>query len=148
MSTSVELQKLQTVWEPPPTRPLEEAVWHAWLTKGRAQDRRSGAARVMAVKWVTIAGLLAAAALWSHLTPYDVVVRFAVAASAILIMFQALQSRRYAFGGVFAALALLYNPVAPVFSFSGNWQRTLVLASAIPFVVSLAWRNVKLAHND
>ncbi|MEN6603122.1 MAG: DUF6804 family protein [Bryobacteraceae bacterium] len=100
------------------------------------------------MKWVTIAGLLAAAALWTHLTPYEVVVRFMVAASSILVMFQAFQSRRYAFGIVFGALVLLYNPVVPVFNFSGDWQRTFVLASAIPFVVSLAWRNVRMAHND
>jgi low affinity Fe/Cu permease len=48
-------------------------------------------------------------------------------------------------GAVFAALALLYNPVAPVFSFSGTWQRALVVATAIPFVTSLAWRDLKVA---
>lgn len=49
---------------------------------------------------------------------------------------------------LFAALALLYNPVAPVFSFSGDWQRALLIASAIPFGVSLTWRKQRLAHND
>jgi hypothetical protein len=34
-----------------------------------------------------------------------------------------------------------------VFSFSGDWQRALLVASGVPFVVSLAWRNVRLAHN-
>jgi len=43
----------------------------------------------------------------------------------------------YASAAVFAAVALLYNPVAPVFSFSGDWPRALVLASALPFVASL-----------
>jgi len=60
-------------------------VWHAWLTKGRAQDRRSGAGRLKAVKWVTIAGLLAAAALWTQFIPHE---------------------------AVSGALALLCNPVA------------------------------------
>jgi hypothetical protein len=35
-----------------------------------------------------------------------------------------------------------------VFSFSGTWQRALVVASAIPFVISLAWRDRKAAHID
>jgi hypothetical protein len=93
-----------------------------------------------AVKWVSIAALRVAAGLWSQLMPYEVLVRFIVAAGAIVVMFQAFQARNYAVAAVFAALALLYNPVAPVFSFSGDWQRVLVVGSAVPFVVSLAWR--------
>jgi hypothetical protein len=72
-----------------------------------------------AVKSVSIVALLAAAGLWPHGMPYEVVVRFVVAAGALL-----------------AVLALLYDPVVPVFSFSGDWQRGLVVASALPFVVS------------
>jgi hypothetical protein len=70
-----------------------------------------------------------------------------LAAGAILVMFQTFQARQYAFAAVFGALALLYNPVAPVFSFSGDWQRALVLSSAVPFIASLAGRNVRQAHN-
>ena len=83
-----------------------------------------------------------------HLTPYEVVVRFIVAGGAIVVMFHAFHARDYAFAAVFGALALLYNPVAPVFSFSGDWQRALVVASAVPFFASLAWRDARPAHND
>lgn len=145
MSTSVELQGSREVWQPPLAKPLDEAVWQAWMVKGREQDRRSSAARVKAVKWVSAAALLVAAGLWSHLRPYEVVVRFIVAAGAIVVMFQAFHARHYAFAAVFGALALLYNPVAPVFSFSGDWQRVVVFASAVPFVASLVWRNVRPA---
>jgi hypothetical protein len=48
---------------------------------------------------------------------------------------------------VFGALALLYNPVVPLFSFSGEWQSVFVMASTVPFIVSLTWRNAKLASN-
>ena len=143
MSTSVGLRELPNTWDPPPSEPLDEARWHAWVEKGHAQDRRSSAARVKAVKWVSLAGLLAVAGFWSHLAPYDVVVRFIVAAGAIVVMLHALRAGHYAFAAVFAALALLYNPLAPVFSFSGDWQRALVVASAAPFVASLASRNVE-----
>lgn len=141
-------EERQSTWAPPAAKPLDEGVWQAWVAKGRAQDRRSGAALAKAVTWVSIAGLLAAAGLWSHRAPYEIVLRFIVAAGAIVVMFQAFQARHYAFTAVFGALALLFNPVVPVFSFSGDWQRVLVIASAVPFIASLAWRKVRLARND
>lgn len=147
MSDLVGLQEPRSGWQQTSAKPLDESVWQAWLAKGRAQDGRSCAARVKAVNWVSIVGLLIVVGLWSDLTPYDVVVRFMLAAGAILVMLQTFQARQYAFAAVFGALALLYNPVAPVFSFSGDWQRALVLSSAVPFIASLAGRNVRQAHN-
>jgi hypothetical protein len=148
MSSSVELQGSRELWEPALAKPLDEAVWQAWLAKNRGQGRRRSAARMKAVNWVSIAGLLAAAGLWSRLTLYDVVVRFIMAAGAIVVMFQAFHARRYALAAVFGAPALVYNPVAPAFSLSGGWQRAVALASAAPFVASLAWRNVRTEHNE
>jgi len=136
-----------TVWAPPAARPLDEAVWRAWVARGRAHDRRGSAARISAVKWASIAAL-GAAALWSHLAPLEVAVRFLVTAGAMVVLFQALQARYYSVSAVFGALAVSYNPVAPVFSFSGDWQRVLVVVSTLPFVASLSWRNERLAHND
>ena len=116
--------------------------------KGRAREQRSNAARVKAATWVSIGGLLAIAGLWSHLTPYEVIVRFIVAATAMVVMFQAFHARHYAVAAVFGGLALLYNPVLPTFSFSGDWQRTLVVASTVPFAASLAWHNARTEQND
>jgi hypothetical protein len=93
------------------------------------------------VKWVSIAGLLAAIGYWPHPSPYDVVVRFVVAAGALATMVHALRARDYFVAAVFGALVVLYNPVAPTFRFSGQWQIALLVASAVPFVASLAWRN-------
>ena len=98
------------------------------------------------MKWASIAGLLAAAGLWSHLAPFEVVVRFLVTAGAMVVLFQAFQARHYAVAAVFGALAVFYNPVAPAFSFSGDWQRAAVAASAVPFVAALAWRNSRTKH--
>ena len=131
----------------PASKPLNEAVWQAWIAKGRTQDRRSSTLRIKAVKWVSVAGLLAATGLWSQFAPLDVIVRFIVTAGALVVMSQALGSRHYVFAAVFGALALLYNPVAPVLSFAGDWQRAVLVASAAPFLLSLAWRDVRLAHN-
>jgi Flp pilus assembly protein TadB len=148
MSTSVAQQELRQVWEPPLSKPLDEGVWQKWVAKGRTEDRRGSAALVKAATWVSIAALLAAAGLWSYLTPYDIVIRFIVAAGAIVMLLHTFHARQYAFAAVFGALALLYNPVAPVFGFSGDWQRAVVAASAAPFAASLAWRKIRKAHND
>ncbi len=147
MSTTVGLKESPSRWEVPSAEPFDEAVWRAWLAKGRARDRQGSAARTKAVKWVPIVGLLASAGLWSYLAPYEVVVRFVVAAGAVFTMFQAFHARRYAFAVVFGALAVLFNPVVPVFSYSGDWHRTLLVASALPFMASLAWRDARLVHN-
>lgn len=122
----------------PPVKPLDEAVWNAWVARGRAQDRRDSAARVRAIEWVSVAALLAAAALWSRVAPYETVVRFIVCAGAMVATFQVIRARRYAFVPVFGALALLYNPVAPVLGFSGGWQQAVVAASTAPFLSFLA----------
>jgi hypothetical protein len=126
---------------------LDEAVWEAWLDKGRAQDRRSSAARLKAIILASIAGLVAVFGLWSHLTPYDALVRFMLTIGAIVAMFHAIYAGKYVFAVLFGVIALLYNPIAPVFSFSGGWQRAIVLVSAAPFVASLAWRSLSASSS-
>ena len=140
--------KEPSVWAPPAAMPLDEAVWRAWVAGGCARDRRSGAARISAVKWASIAALLAAAVFWFHLAPFEVVVRFLVSAGAMVILFQALRARYYAVSAAFGALAVFYNPVVPVFSFSNDWQRAVVAARAVPFVLSLPWRDKRTKNND
>jgi len=51
-----------------PIKPLDEALWQAWVAKGREQDRRSSAARMNAVKCISAVTLLAAATLWFRIT--------------------------------------------------------------------------------
>jgi hypothetical protein len=150
MSTSVISQKTQDVLALPLplAKPLDESVWQAWVLKGRAKDERSHAVAMKAVTWISLVTLLlAAAGLWSQIAPYDVAVRFFLAAGGLVLMFQAFQTRHYVFATVFGALALLYNPVVPLFRFSGEWQSVFVMASTVPFIVSLTWRNAKLASD-
>ncbi len=146
MSDAVGVKKSTTTWESPPVKPLDEAVWEAWKAKGRAQDRKGRETRIKALKWGSILALLAVTGLWSHVTSFDIVIRCLLAAGAVSVMFEAFNKRQYALGAVFAGLALLYNPVAPVFDFSGNWQRALVVLSAVPFAASLARRDMKEAQ--
>ena len=127
MSDAVGVKRPAT-WNAPAVKPLDEDVWQSWIGRGRARDSQGRETRIKALQWGAIVGLLAVAGLWSQLVSYDIVIR------CVLVL-----------GAVFAALAQLYNPVASVFSFSGNWQRALVIATAIPFVTSLAWRDLKAA---
>jgi hypothetical protein len=148
MSTAIASQNLPEAWMPPAATPVNEAAWQAWQRKGRLHDKRNSTASGRLVTWMPIAALIAAAALWSQTAPYEVVVRFIVAAGATVLMFQAFHARYYALAAVFGALALLYNPAVPVFSFSGGGQRAVVVASVAPFAASLAWRKLKEQHND
>jgi hypothetical protein len=142
MSTSVELQGFQSAVAPHAAKPPDEAVWKAWVAKGRASERRHSARRFTVVKLVSIVVLLTTAAVWSNLAPLDIVVRFIVAVCAAAVMLQTFRARNYAFAAVFGALALLYNPLVSVFSFAGDWQRFVTAASVIPFLIALAWRDV------
>ncbi len=147
MSTAVELLGSGKAWALPPTQPFNETAWQAWVAKGRTHDKRGSAARGKLVRWIPIAALAVTVALWSQVAPYETAVRFLVAAAAIVVMFQAFHDRHYAIAALFAAMALLYNPVVPVFSFTGGGWRVLVIASVVPFVASLAWRNSGRQHN-
>jgi hypothetical protein len=148
MSASVALPSPQEAWALPAATPLNETVWQIWVAKGRARERRSNDAGLKAVKWVSIVALVAAAVLWSQLAGYDVAFRFMVAAASTVVMFQAFRTGHYVSAAVFGAMVLLYNPVAPVFGFAGDWQRALVLASVFPFVASLIWRDPRTKDND
>jgi len=44
---------------------------------------------------------------------------------------------------VSGALILLYNPLAPLFDLSGDWQRAVFVAAAAPFLALLIWREVR-----
>jgi hypothetical protein len=147
MPTFVASEEL-SVWAPPAASPLDAAVWRVWAARGRARDQRSTSARISAVKWASIAVLLGATGLWSHLAPFEVAVRFLVTAGAMVVLFQALQAKYYAVSAAFGALAVFYNPVVPVFSFSQDWQRAVVAASPVPFVLSLPWRDKRAKNND
>ncbi len=117
--------------------PRKARALQTWASKNRAQDRRNNAAFLKVVNCLASAGLLVAAGFWSHLGPFDLAVRFVVAVAATVAIFHSIHIRQFVLAGVFGALLVLYNPVAPVLSFSGEWQRAIVAASTLPFLASL-----------
>jgi hypothetical protein len=122
---------------------LDEAPWQPWELE-QPPKRWGRSAATKALKWASIAGLLALGGLWSRVTPFEVVARFIVGAGAILVMAHAVLARRYALAAVSAALAVLYNPLTPLFYFAGgDFQRAVLVASATPFLASLIWRDMR-----
>jgi hypothetical protein len=140
MYTAVALQELEEVREPLIPEHLDEAEWQAWPVE-RPRQRAHTSALLKALKWAAIAGLLVLGGLWSRATPFEVEVRFIVAAGAIIVMARSLLARHYAGVAVCGALVLLYNPLAPLFDLSGGWQRAVFVAAAAPFLASLIWRD-------
>ena len=147
MSTGVGVTESPRVWEPPAVLPLDEAKWQAWKAKGREQDRRRGLAFNMTVRCAAVAALLIMAGLGSLVAPHALLARLLVAASAVILMVQAMQARQVPFAAAFGLIAALYNPVAPAFDFSSSWERVFVVASAIPFLAPLLWRDGKEQRN-
>ncbi|MBV9679288.1 MAG: hypothetical protein JO185_23325 [Acidobacteriaceae bacterium] len=123
------------------SKPLDQEVWRAWQERNRLQEGQKAVTRMKAVKWLCIAVLLVTALFFSQLSPYHVIVRFAVALGALVVMMQGLGTRHYAFAASFAAIVLLYNPFVPTFLFAGGWQHLFVLASVFPFLASLVCMN-------
>ena len=58
MSPSIELSGREQAWALLPAKPLDLALWQAWLAKGRAQDKRHKALIISALKWAWVVGLL------------------------------------------------------------------------------------------
>lgn len=146
MLTVVAITETHTMWEAPPTPPLDEARWQAWMQRGVARDVLNHAVRLKAVKGICVATLLAGAVLWFNVAPFAFALQGIVTAGSLFVMWQAIQERRFTFAAVLGALALLYNPVVPLVHAFGGWQRAAMVASTIPFVLSLDWRKRGKAH--
>jgi len=142
MSTADALQDLEDVRAPPTSRLLDETEGQEWAVE-EPPTSRVISTLIRAIRWIPIAGLLALGGLWSHVTAFEVVARFIVEAGAIVVMAQSLLARRWAALAVAAVLALLYNPLAPVFDLSGAWQRAVFVAVATPFLALLIWRDLR-----
>ena len=93
------------------------------------------------MKLATMAALFSAAVLWrtaanSQLPQF--LLGFVVCFGAIVVVTQAGRAKEYIWMAGFIGVALLFNPLLPVFPFDGEWGRSLILISMVPFAVSLS----------
>ncbi len=127
-----------------PEKSLGETMWRAWFEKTFFQGRQRAGAAIKAVKWPCMGVLMATEVVSLYVfTPnvpaYQVTVRFAIGFGAIVIMFESVRARQYAFTALFAAIVLLFSPVFSSFALSGKWL--ILLANVLPFIASLVWIN-------
>ena len=86
--------------------------------------------------WIGLATLPLMLALWSPSPDYGTLVRVAVFAGAWGVAFQTGRAGRYFLAAAFAAIAVLFNPIAPVM-FSPDAFFLVCWASAGTFVFAL-----------
>ncbi len=129
MSKTTEYQEVHTP-EPP-----DEAMWSEWLKENLLRGEQRAATSIQVVKWIGVATAIATAVVYSYVAAFNVplyqsVIRLAIAVGAIVVMFASLHGRLYSFTGLLGAIVL-------IFALSGNWS--ILLASVLPFGVSLIW---------
>ena len=108
-----------------PSIPLDEDVWNAWMRKNVRLEREHAASRTQKIRWICLVVLVGAAIFSASFfttadSGYQVSVRFVIMLGGLAVVLQGVRTRQYAFAALFAALMLLFNPIMPAFSFSGN----------------------------
>lgn len=126
--------------ERPRSKPLDETVWCAWLQKNLLQERKRAATRIKAVNRACIGVSILAAVVsffvsTDQIPIYPVVVRTLIALGATVMLLESIRTRQYFATALFVGIVLLFNPVLPALTLSGNWP--IILASALPFGASL-----------
>jgi len=111
--------------------------WYDWQERNRLQDLRGVASRAKLTKYASIAVLLLAVVFWQRAADYQAVLGFVVCASAVRVAFLAAGVGRHDWASLFVGIAVLYNPIFPLFALSGRLEFFLVLASVAAFAASL-----------
>jgi hypothetical protein len=91
--------------------------------------------RVM--KWFTIATLLLTVLFWESARDFRLELDLVVCVAAAIVVAQAYEAKRYGWAAGFVAIALIFNPLVPVFRPPGNTGFSIVVFSIVPFIVSL-----------
>jgi Family of unknown function (DUF6804) len=93
--------------------------------------------RTRIVKWLCIAVLLVAFALWRLIADYEFPLRLLVCAGAAVVAVQAFRVARHRWATVFLAIAFLFNPAIPLFPLAGGFGLSGIVLAAGAFAVSL-----------
>ena len=90
------------------------------------------------LKCVSVAALLLAMVCWPASSNYQRELNLVVSVAAVLVFVQAYQAKKYQWAAGFLAIALLFNPVYPLFGLAGMLGLALLVATIAPFALSLA----------
>jgi hypothetical protein len=93
---------------------------------------------VKTMKWGAIVGLLLAAISWNAGANYRLLLDLVVAVGAIVVLRQAVRAKQYFWASGFVGMALLLNPIVPVFTPAGNLMLLLFLVGLSPIVMTFA----------
>jgi len=111
--------------------------WPDWQAQNRLQDLHGVASRAKLTKYAAMAALLLVLAFWGRAADYHTWLSFVVCACAIRVAFLAGAVRRFDWALLFIGVAVLYNPVFPIFALAGLSAFLLVMASITAFAASL-----------
>lgn len=90
------------------------------------------------MKWGSIVGLLLAAISWNTGANFRLLLDLAVLVGAIVVVRQAIRGKQYFWASGFVGMALLLNPVIPVFTPAGNLILLLFLVALSPIMLIFA----------
>ena len=93
---------------------------------------------VQTMKWGSILGLLLAAISWNAGPNYRLLLDLVVLVGAIVVLRQAVRAKQYLWASGFVGMALLLNPMVPVFTPAGNLMLLLFLVGLSPIVMTFA----------
>jgi len=89
------------------------------------------------MKWASIAALLVALLFWPSTVNYQRELSLVVTAGAGVVLVQAYQSKNYRLAAGFLCIAVIFNPVLPIFHLAGALSLYLVILAIAPFAISL-----------
>ena len=90
------------------------------------------------MKWDCVVGLLLAAMSWHAGANYRLLLDLVVCVGAIVVVKQAVRAKQYLWASGFVGMALLLNPIVPVFTPAGNLMLLLLLVGLSPIVITFA----------
>jgi hypothetical protein len=93
---------------------------------------------VKTMKWGAILGLLLAAISWNAGPNFRLLLDLVVSVGAIVVVRQAARAKQYLWASGFVGMALLLNPMVPVFTPAGNLMLLLFLVGLSPIVMTFA----------
>ena len=90
------------------------------------------------MKWGSVAGLLVAATSWHGGGNYRLLLDWVVSVGAIVVVRQAVRAKQYVWAFGFVGMAVLLNPIVPLFTPAGNLMLLLFLIGLSPIVIAFA----------